>query len=201
MKAGAKSIIAKIPAREWRGLVPYWEGGRLQVPLKCHSCGNTDHWSASQMLSPARVVPKIIRLGWQADGRLTCPACLALKHHRTEGKVIPMKPMQIVPTLKGQETSSADAAKKNKRLVIAALEDYFDETARRYRDSKTDKAVADELNVAEEFVIKVREELFAELAEPEEIVAFRSQIEGMQTGLDTLKRNFTSMCQRNGWKV
>ena len=198
MSSGNKSIISRIPAREWRGLVPAMEGGRLKVALICHLCGTTDHWTAAQMVGPQTALPKVIQMGWRADGKVTCPACIAAKRKKPEGKVVPMKLVTPVATAGDVDL---DQMKKHKRLVILALEDYFDEASRRYREGKTDKAIADELDLSDAFVAKVREEFYGAIAEPEDVAAFRAQLDAAKQLCADLERQLSGLCQRNGWRV
>lgn len=51
-------------------------------------------------------------------------------------------------------------AKKAHRLVMGALEDFYDEAKKRYRPGHTDQSIADEVGVAPAAVAKVREEFF-----------------------------------------
>lgn len=207
MAASAKELIARIPAREWRGLVPEWAGGRLRVALTCSKCGEQDHWSATRVLSPSTIIPKVIQLGWQVGGKLVCPACLA--HHskpKNQNNVVEMKPMKPVsiPPLKPTEEPSpkllADQ-KRNKRLVILALEDDFDEAARRYRPDKSDDTIAKELGLSPGFIKNVREEFYGQIAEPEEISRFRNEIEALRKMVEAMEVNLASMCKRNNWMV
>jgi|GEM_PF-6971433 len=193
----SKTIISKIPAREWRGLVPELHGGRLRVGMTCHICGTQDHWSAAQMVGPQTAIPKVIHMGWQVDGKITCPACIAAKKAR---KVVPMK-LVTPAAVATAGLVDMDQMKKHKRLVIAALEDYFDEGTKRYRDGKSDKVISDELDLSEKFVATVREEFFGAIAEPEDIAAFRAELAGMQAGIDNMKKKFEALCQRNGWRA
>lgn len=211
--SSAKAILSGIPAREWRGLVPVWQGGRLQVPLKCATCHNTDHWSATRVLSPDRVIPKIIQLGWRVDGSLICPGCIAL-HGRKKARDgdIPAASPRLkliedvmsstnVTKLETQTPKLLDDLKRNKRLVILALEDYYDEAAHAYRPGKNDKVVADELNLSPGFVVNVREEFYGKLVEPDEIGELRSDIVAARKIIDDLDGKLTGLCNRNGWKV
>ncbi len=198
-----KAILANIPAREWRGLTPEWAGGRLRVPLKCSTCGGEDHWTATRIINPNTAIPKIIRMGWQVGGKLLCPLCVVAHRHGS-----PSRPkLQIVENImtnnvaKLETPKLLDEQKKNKRLVILALEDYYDESTNRYREGRSDKTTADELNLSAGFIATVREEFYGKLAEPEAIGQFREDLKGMQTGLDNLKAKFETMCNRNGWKV
>lgn len=194
--SSAEMLLARIPAREWRGLVPAWQGGRLQIALECHECGTTDHWSATQMISPQATIPKIIQLGWDVNGKLTCPKCIEERRLSRRGKGTVDMSQKVVMIDNAQE-----AGKKNKRLVILALEDYFDEASRRYRDGKSDKSVADELSLSDTFVAKVREEFYGPLGEPEEVIAFRSELSALRARVEEMERMLTSMTNRNGWKV
>lgn len=193
MTSGNKSLICKIPAREWRGLVPEMQGGRLRVGMTCHICGTTDHWTAAQLVGPQTAIPKVIHMGWSVDRKLTCPACIEAKR-----KVVPMK---LVTPVAEAAPVDLGQMKKNKRLVIAALEDYFDEASRRYREGKSDKDISEELGLSEKFVSTVREEFFGSIAEPEDIATFRAQLDAAKQLVADLDRQLVGLCQRNGWRV
>lgn len=68
------------------------------------------------------------------------------------------------------------AAKKSHRLVMQALEDYYDEAKSTYREGWTDKKVASEIGVSEASVASVREEFFGPLGEPSELTAIRDAL-------------------------
>lgn len=201
--SSGKTILANIPAREWRGLTPEWAGGRLKIPLKCGNCGQEDHWSATRVISPERAIPKIIQLGWQIGGSLLCPICVLAHRHKAANKPqLTIVEQPVTNNIAKLETPKLlDDQKKNKRLVILALEDYFDEVAKRYRDGKSDRSISEELSLSVGFVANTREEFYGKLAEPEEVAQFRTELDGIQKGLDGLKVKFESMCTRNGWRI
>ena len=204
--SGPAQLLAKIPAREWRGLVPKWLGGRLQFPLVCHICENTDHWSAAQMISPQAAIPKIIQIGWDVNGKLTCPACVAMKKRSTLKTAEPkmtnkQQPAKATGNWRDLASSlSDDQRRKNKRIVIAALEDYYDDVASAYREGKSDKGVATELDLAEGFVQEVREELFGSIKPPSEMQALLTEMVELQMGLDNLKLRVDAVIVKQGWK-
>lgn len=91
--------------------------------------------------------------------------------------------------------------KKNKRLVILALEDDFNEQEKAYRPGKSDKTVADELGVSPGFVCTVREEFYGKLAEPDEIGSLRADLAIVRKLADDIEGKLTGLCNRNGWRV
>lgn len=107
-----------------------------------------------------------------------------------------LKPATVTPIT---NASSTDAAKKNKRTVIIALEDYFDEAARQYRNGQSDDKVAEELGLAPAFVAMVREEFFGKLAEPSEVQAMRSEVAALEKSVAGIKARLDTLVSRNGW--
>ena len=199
----SKQAIASIPARQWRGLVPYWNGGRLQVPLRC-ACGTEDHWSAAQMIGPDRVIPKIIEIGWSVDGKVTCPACIVM-NRRGKMRLVPGNPQPIKEIVMAAEpkvqTEASDAAKRAKRLVYAALEDYYDDVAKNYREGHSDKRVSEELGVAEAFVRSIRESDYGPLSEPPEITSLREELKRLDGEMAKVRGRLDAICGKNGWPV
>lgn len=96
-------------------------------------------------------------------------------------------------------TLDSDAARKNKRLVVLALEDYFDEATRRYRDQHSDQSVANELDLAPIFVAKVREEFYGKMAEPTEIESLRSDLAALMATARNIETRLADLSKRNGW--
>lgn len=204
--SGPGRLLTKIPAREWRGLVPKWQGGRLNFALVCDRCGETDHWSAAQMIGPQTAIPKIIQLGWDVNGKLTCPICVSMKNRSKptimEQPEVNKQAIQTVPTLKAVPSPLNDEQKrKNKRIVIAALEDYFDDTISAYRGDKSDKAVASELDLSEAFVAAVREEMFGPIKPPSEVQVIMAELTSMHRNLDVLQKRFDDLVIKNGWRA
>ena len=109
----------------------------------------------------------------------------------------------------------SDNAKKAHRLIMQALEDYYDETKRTYRPGYTDKKIADETGSSEANVAKVREEFFGPLGEPDEITAIkadlakaieetrkiRQRLVDHESTTSDIKAKLARVCNRNGWPV
>lgn len=164
--------------------------GSMVARLECASCGSHADWQIPGRVPPERIRKYFIGEGWIVKRRPVCKQCSEKK----EPKVATnnnAKPVIAFP--------NTDAAKKNKRLVIVALEDYFDETKRQYKDGKSDKAVAEELNLAPAFVGQVREEFFGKLAEPDEVGDLRREINELHAGIAALEGKLTALIKRNGW--
>jgi len=147
-----------------------------------------------------QAVKKLTQMGWSfVKNKLRCPMCEAKRraYEFEKGKhVVPAKWADGIPEkwqhkfavnghATGVETMTAatiaqirEMTPKQKRLIIMALEDDYDDTAKRYKGDKTDLAVADELGDGIMFgwVSKVREELFGPSGENEELVAIRAEV-------------------------
>lgn len=107
-------------------------------------------------------------------------------------------PEAIAPVEKPAPT---DAAKKAKRAVYQALEDYYDDSQKRYRPGHTDKSIADELGVSEVFVKGIRDADFGPISPPTEVSDFQTALNAMTSELAKLRGRFDSMVVKNGWRV
>lgn len=204
--SSGRAILAGIPAREWRGLCPEWAGGRLRVPLKCSVCGCEDHWTATRVLNPNTAIPKIIQLGWTVGGKLLCPAC-TMQHRRKPSAAPHPKLVEKIEMTGQNNVAKLETPKllgdhkRNKLNVASALNEYFDQNAKAYRNGKSDKSIADEYGVSVGFVASVRSEFDLELAEPNEVGELRDDIAAARKILEELEQKMTGLCNRNGWKV
>lgn len=93
----------------------------------------------------------------------------------------------------------SDAAKKVKRMIYQALEDYFDDAKGCYRDDKSDATVAKELGTSEKFVKAIREADFGALKEPEELAELRAQISAAMSELGKMQTRIDQIARRGGW--
>lgn len=105
--------------------------------------------------------------------------------------------MSVSPIKATPEPS--DAAKKVKRLIYQALEEYYDDSKKAYRPGHSDERIAKEVGAAVEFVKSIRETDFGPQAAPTEVQAMLEKIIGAETTIATLRREFDAMVLRNGW--
>lgn len=161
--------------------------------IECSQCGRHDDWRISRLPPPEILHKHFADREWSIRRRVVCPDCQTRKEKPKMSIVqMPKQPPQA-------QAPNADAAAKNKRIVILALEDYFDEAQRRYRDGRTDQSVAKELNLAPAFVQAVREEFFGKLAEPSEVGDVRAQVEAIKAQIGSLEKRLGELAAKNGW--
>lgn len=160
--------------------------------VECCECGGQMDWVYPSRVPPERIKKYFIGQGWLLRKRATCPTCNFTRKEKPAMSAQPAKPNLVA-------VPNSDAAKKNKRLVILALEDYFDEAVCRYRNGKTDADVAKELDLAEGFVASVREEFFGKLAEPDEIGPLRAKLANAEKELAEIKAGLDALTVKNGW--
>lgn len=148
----------------------------------CDQCGRTEVVTCDYERRPSgewrpnegQILRKITARGWEVvRGALWCPACEAARRaemaaKRGEGKMADAK-SNVEPI------RQPDGMQK--RVIIAALNDAYDDDARRYRGSHTDRSIADDLGggVMPGWVAAIREELFGP-AGNEEVEAIRAEI-------------------------
>lgn len=218
-------VLGSIAARHWEGLRPFIRHGRFIAAAKCDQCGAEREWSTHTVHDPRIAVSRAHKAGWQTGKQLVCPTCREqAKRDKTAAKVATKKEeVQVMATQPEQEKPvPSDAAKRAKRLVYMALEDYYDDARKAYKAGHSDASIAKEIGVAEAFVAKIREEDFGPIAEPAEITALRNQIAKLRedgvaafaaaeealSRADRLQRavndavgELSALCRRNGWRA
>jgi hypothetical protein len=187
-----------------RGEMPVIEGmdyrGRISTArMICDDCGKAEvvpcRYVGKVSLGTSRPDPgqvhrKAVGMGWAiTKGKLRCPSCEAKR------KAASAKPQwlaaaetaikqeaEMAKTEAKTESASVTPIRrptpKQERLIILALEDAYDDTAKRYRGSATDKTLADDLGDGVMFgwVAEIRERLFGPSGGNEEIEAIKAEI-------------------------
>lgn len=162
----------------------------VSARMECACCGGHDQWGLNKLPPPDIVLKHFTQKGWNLRKRPICPECQAKKR---------IKPVSVSPIKVANQAEPSDAAKKAKRLIYQALEDYYDDSKKAYRPGHSDETIAKEVGAAVEFVKSIRETDFGPLAAPTEVQAMLEKISGAETTVATLRREFDAMVLRNGW--
>jgi ribosomal protein L37AE/L43A len=129
--------------------------GKMAARVECATCGIHDDWGLSKIPEPAILIRHFNVRGWNISRKATCPEC--------QKKRVKRMAEPTIKTNAAEKPEASDAAKKAKRLIYQALEDYYNETTKAYRNGKSDKSVADEVGTSEAFVRQIREQDFGPL--------------------------------------
>lgn len=157
--------------------------------LVCAACGGKDEVVLGNRPPPEGLRKNFQNKGWDLRRRPTCPECgTKRKAENMSANVTPIK-----------NTEASDAAKKVKRLIYMALEDYYDDTKKAYRDGHSDKSIADELGASEKFVATIRESDFGPLSEPDEFRELRGEVSKLASEVGKLQTKILETAKRNGW--
>lgn len=113
--------------------------------------------------------------------------------------------------------TTSDEARLAKRLVVAELEDHYDDKAKRYRAGHCDASIARTTGIAEAVVAKIRDEFFGPTAPPEppELTRLRESIADAKTELTSfslawaekseklgiLVASFNKIAKQHGWQT
>lgn len=193
-RIGVRGIISFTPARV---------GLTLHVP--CEKGGHVVDVPVRSGLPPDVIAKQMLNKGWSFGSRLSCPEC-----GRRRAKSNPdSKKIAMSTTDKPQ---ASDAARKAKRLVYQALEDAYDDVAKRYRNGWSDDRVAKETGAAPAFVKQIREQDFGPLGEPVELASLRHEVDALRAEasasnadlirrVDALAQKLTNICRQNGWPI
>lgn len=205
------SVLERIPIRKWDGVQPAFERGRFVARLECASCGAVETITSTSLRDPRQISADFRARGWESGKRPACPNCIKARREKITVKA---SPATVTPIKASNEAPEGGNAKRNERLVIAALEDYFDEKAHTYRNGKSDKLIADELSLSVDFVVTVRETWFGKLGEPDEVSALRAELEKVRAAIETVQKTIDlawesgdavsskldALALRNGWR-
>lgn len=82
---------------------------------------------------------------------------------------------------------ASDAARKARRLVYMALEERYDDAAKRYRPGHSDATIAKELGVSVESVKATRESDFGPLGVPPELESMMGELASAARDLEALR--------------
>ena len=131
-----------------------------------------------------QVITKLQSDGWSYVKRvLRCPKCEAERKAKEPemAQTIEQTPKAIAP--------ARQPTPKQTRLIILALEDAYDDAAKRYKNSITDKTLAEDLGdgILPGWVAEQREKLFGP-AGNEELDAIRADIERLRAIVEGLPR-------------
>lgn len=183
-------------------------GMTLHVP-----CARGDHIvdvNVRPGLSPEGVAKAMLLKGWTFGSKLACP-----DHGRKERTTTPRDTQKKEPATMATAPANpapqpSEAAKKAKRLVYQALEDYYDDAIKAYRKGHSDEKVATETGAAIEFVRQIRESDFGPLGQPSELVELMRdmnvlRVESMaaiaeyQRRAADISNRLVRICKDNGW--
>lgn len=199
--------LRSIDARRWEGLTPAITGGRFHLTATCTEPGCTAEqvWSTRTVFDPAAAVARARKAGWRT-GKVKCPDHARSAKPKKEPEIVskPAAVLSVRPTVVSPTSvppvaangEPSDAARLAKRLVIAALEDHYDDVAKRYRPGHTDASIAKEAGCAEAVVAKLREDLFGPLGEPDEIAELRGKLDMLRGRVREIKERAAADIQQ-----
>lgn len=167
-------------------------------------------------MHPNAISKKMLNAGWTFGNHLLCP-----DHPQGRKKTRPQPETEestdmpaIPPPLpKGDSTqASSDAAKRAHRLVMMALEDYYDEKAKAYKPGWSDAKIATDTGASAAHVKQTRESYFGPLGEPPELTKIKQEVteasrkvdhvlRELRAEVDALRAKVVRICNANGWPV
>lgn len=187
------------------------ESGRF-ARAECAVCGAHEDQRISEPLPTPSALKKQFA-GWRFRTKATCLTCLKpprkmptkpekapfrINKHTTEKPAMSRTVAQLVTPANPQPT---EAAKKAKRLVYQALEDYYDDVRKQYRTGNSDESVAKETGAAVEFVRSIREADFGPLGPPSELEALKIEVIQMGREVSEIHEKIERLYKRNGWAL
>lgn len=153
--------------------------------------------------NPDAIAKKLLNEGWTLGHSLTCP------EHRRKSERPCQTGKQHMEKIETQAKPS-DAARKAHRMLMMALEDYYDEAEKQYRGGYSDSKLAAEIGCSEQHVKETREQYFGPLATPSDISEIRASLDILRSeasqmaasvakSVESLSQRLDRLCKRNGW--
>jgi len=195
--------IEQIPARRWEGIEPGSRAGRFVATARCRECGRSEEWTAQSMPAPDLVVVKFRQKGWVIrSGKPVCDQCSNTRKERTEMTPTPPVPRPVLKAPTGDKPIPSDAARAQRRLAFMAIEEAYDDTAKRYKPGHSDASIAKAVGCAEGLVATVRNENFGPAVPPEppEVARLRQEIAALGGSIKMLEADNTDW-QRTGMAI
>lgn len=179
--------------------------GQECATATCDECGGTATVTAAhdnrknfqrggtpilRLQNEGQAITKLQKAGWAVAGKhLSCPDCEANKMRQkptSEGKFDMVKEASVIAEIR-------KPTPKQERLIILALEDAYDDQAKRYRGGDTDKTVADMLcdGIMFGWVAEIRERLFGPAGGNEEIELIKAEIAALRKSQDAAIKALT----------
>lgn len=157
--------------------------GQPRARVVCDECGREDCIPAPHKrgrgqdagLVEGVVLKKLRAMGWnEVHKKLLCPTCEAKRRAFATGKCVSMEKAK---TTGKKEEGPREPTTKQRREIIAWLEEAYDDEAKQYIGGETDDTVANDLNVMPGWVAKIREEFFGPSGENEDIKSLAADLE------------------------
>lgn len=207
--------------------------GAKTLHIPCEQGGHIVDVKIRQNLDPNGTVRHMLATGWTIGRRkLKCPDCQPKK---SPGRVAHMKRLnearvgveaRLAKSRTSEEQSpmseeqqpfivATPAAGHAKRLIYLALEDAYDEVAKRYKTGYSDASIAAEVGMAEALVKTIREESYGPLGEPPELTTLRGELtramgtlgqvraaaNACGTEVERIRLRMESICSKHGWAM
>lgn len=147
--------------------------GQPRARIFCDTCGRSEVVPTPKD-ALGRAKSKAQSMGWGVSGdRFCCPTCLAKKKAAEAAR----KAEKMAVKTTQAKSAVREPDKMQRRLIIQALEDAYDDQKQCYRSDSTDTSVAADLGsgILPGWVSQVRDELFGP-AGNEEIAAIRQEL-------------------------
>jgi hypothetical protein len=155
--------------------------GPIMITLTCEEGQHVMEWTSSNRIPAEAIASKLKRAGWTLGRHIRCPDHAHPRKEKRKGDNV----VELV-TKEKQSVAASDAARTAKRLVILALDESFNTEKGCYRQGVSDATIAKELGIAEETVVRLREEFCGPLKAPSEIEELQKQIDEIRS--TTLKK-------------
>jgi len=162
--------------------------GMFTASVTCDECAETAEWRVSRMPPPEIIKKHFVVRGWELRKKPRCPECVKKKEKKMS------KAPNLTPVPSSEIVAPSEAARRARRMVYMALEDYYDEAKKAYKPGYSDKKISEETGASETIVSQIRQQDFGPLGPPSEFAEIYASVTELKARLDKL-------AVANGWSV
>jgi hypothetical protein len=132
-------------------------------------------------MPPPEIIKKhfVVR-GWELRRKPRCPECVKKKEKKMS------KAPNLTPVPSSEIVAPSEAARRARRMVYMALEDYYDEAKKAYKPGYSDKKISEETGASETIVSQIRQQDFGPLGPPSEFAEIYASVTELKARLDKL---------------
>lgn len=165
-------------------------GQTLHVPC---ARGHMHDFTITGALPPEVVAKKMLQAGWTVGRKLVCPLHTRKPKPKAANELEEIEVAQPA-TNNVAPVQTSEQVREARRMAHMMLEEQFDIPKGCFKGGYTDKRIADECGVSEQWVKQRREEEFGPLKTPPEIAQASEELARMEETATNLRAHCLAVC-------
>lgn len=182
--------------------------------VKCSECEAFENIpvNSKTAMPPEVIVKKMQARGWVMSQRRRndlCPKCASKKAARPKveriADYLATLPIKKEPAMQTEQPRKP--SRDEKRLIVLAIEDHYDDKVRSYAAGWSDDKIAADLNVPRKWVSDLREEFYGPVVDPEladlerKVASLTVDLEAANAVIEAIRRSLNDLKERIAKKL